>query len=72
MRHEITVINVFGIFDSVKQVVAHVIQHLDTASTMRPGCASFAPHPFPTLPPNLIRAIDPHALKIPARKAECI
>src|SRR5438046_10445709 len=35
---------------------------------MRSGCASSAPHPFPNLPPDLIGAIDPHALKIPAPK----
>jgi hypothetical protein len=36
------------------------------------GGASFAPHPFPTLPPDLIPAIDPQALKIPAPRAECL
>src|SRR2546425_5222800 len=35
---------------------------------MRSGCASSAPHPFPNLPPDLIGAIAPHALKIPAPK----
>ena len=36
---------------------------------MRSGCASSAPHPLPNSS-HLIRAIDPHALKIPAPKVD--